>query len=253
MIGVFDSGIGGLTLLASIQKILPKQSYIYYADTDHVPYSYKTPDEIRGYVENAFLFLREKGCKIVVLACNTATNVAVEYLREKYDFPIVAIQPAVKVASDHNSEGKKIIVCATPVTLASKRYLTLVETLGIKNSIVNIPLPKLVSFAEKGIFEGEEVLTYLQDAFQDLNLSEYKNIVLGCTHFTFFEKFIEDNFPPLQAVDGNEGTAKRVLYILEKEKFPLEYPNPNTQFYQSGRVSNESEKYIGYLKTIRNT
>ena len=93
MIGVFDSGIGGLTLLGEIRKHLPNEDFIYFADTKNVPYSYKTPEQIRDYVEDAVKFLLENGCKCIVLACNTATNVAVEYLRSKYTVPFIAIPP----------------------------------------------------------------------------------------------------------------------------------------------------------------
>lgn len=243
MIGVFDSGIGGLTLLKELRKTLPKQSYIYFADTDNVPYSYKTPEQIRGFVEAAFLFLRDKGCKVVVLACNTATNVAIEYLRTKYNFPIVAIQPAVKVAADNNSEGKKIIVCATPVTLASVRYQKLINGLGVNDSIVNVPLPKLVEFAEAGIFDGPEVLDYLRDSFKNFKLQDFKYIVLGCTHFTFFEDFIEGNFPPLQTIDGNNGTARRVAWTLTQIA-PYDVPEiPTITFYESGREVVDDGKF----------
>lgn len=250
MIGVFDSGIGGLTLLNELRKALPSESFLYYADTDNVPYSYKTPEQIRGFVEKAYLFLKEKGCHVVVLACNTATNVAVEYLREKYDSPIVAIQPAVKVAADYNLNNKGIIVCATPVTLASKRYQNLVNSLNINDLIVNIPLPKLVEFAEKGQFNTPEVLAYLQDSFKNLNLNHFHYIVLGCTHFTFFEDLIEANFPPLKVVDGNAGTARRVEYILQQNNDFHPFFKPTIQFYESGRLIENPERFLGFLQVL---
>jgi glutamate racemase len=128
MIGVFDSGIGGLTLLKEMMYTLPHENFLYYADTENVPYSYKTTEQIKEYVEKAVVFLRNEGCKAVVLACNTATNVTIEYLREKYDFPIIAIQPAVKVAFDNNSENKRILACATPVTLKADRFENLINS-----------------------------------------------------------------------------------------------------------------------------
>jgi glutamate racemase len=251
MIGVFDSGIGGLTLLHELKKTLPQENFIYYADTDNVPYSYKTPEEIKVFVEKAVVFLHEKGCQIIVLACNTATNVAIVYLREKYDFPIVAIQPAVKVAADNNVSNKKIIVCATPITLASNRYQNLIKTLNINDLITNIALPKLVEFAEKGNFEGEEVLAYLKKSFQGLDLNEYQFIVLGCTHFTFFEDLIQSNFPTLKPIDGNAGTARRVASILQKENLFQPFISPEITFYESGRFIENPVRFLRLLSYLK--
>ncbi len=251
MIGVFDSGIGGLTLLHELTRLLPHEDFIYFADTDHVPYSYHHPEEIRIFVENAVLFLREKGCDAIVLACNTATNVAVEYLRSKYDFPIIAIQPAVKVAADHSEDHNRILTCATPVTLKSERYNNLVKTLGIENRLDNLPLPKLVEFAEKGIFEGPEVEEYLRTEIGKLNSADHHFIVLGCTHFTFYEKLIEKLFPNLEAVDGNEGTARQVKRILEKENLLKVSRSGYITFYESGRKVKYLDKYRNLLAKLR--
>ncbi|WP_304232834.1 glutamate racemase [Jiulongibacter sediminis] len=251
MIGVFDSGIGGLTLLHELTRLMPNEDYIYFADTDHVPYSYRTKEEIKGFVEDAVLFLREKGCDVIVLACNTATNVAVEYLREKYDFPIVAIQPAVKVAADHSEDNKRILACATPVTLNADRYKNLVARLGIGERLDNLPLPKLVEFAEKGIFEGKEVEEYLKQEIEKLISQEHHFIVLGCTHFTFYESLIEQLFPTLQALDGNEGTARQVKRVLEKEVGLKTSGSGHTVFYESGRKVENLAKYVKLLAKLR--
>lgn len=248
MIGVFDSGIGGITLLAELRKHLPNENFIYYADTDNVPYSYKTPEQISVFVEHAFLFLVEKGCKAVVLACNTATNVAVEYLRHKYIFPIIAIQPAVKVAADNLPEGKRILVCATPITLASDRFNRLVNQLNITTIVDRLPLPKLVEFAEKEQFEGKEVEEYLKAEIGKFGAEHYDHIVLGCTHFTFFEELIIQLFPLLKPVDGNNGTArhlKNTLYQLGLLKGEEQH---TLTFYESGRLVENPERFLRFLE-----
>lgn len=250
MIGVFDSGIGGLSLLQSIGNRLPKEDYIYYADVKHVPYSYRSSEEIRDLVENACLFLREKGCDVIVLACNTATNVAVEYLREKYDFPIVAIQPAVKIAADFSENKDRILTCATPVTLASKRYNNLVASLAISDRIDNLPLPKLVEFAEKGIFDGMEVETYLNREIGVLNTPKHHFIVLGCTHFTFYKDLIEKLFPNLNAIDGNEGTAKRVEFVMNEHGLLKALGTGKITFYESGQEVIDASKYFALLERV---
>ncbi len=251
MIGVFDSGVGGITLLHELTRLMPHEDFMYYADTKNVPYSYKTPEQIREFVEYAVVFLHEKGCKIIVLACNTATNVAVEYLRAKYEFPIVAIQPAVKVAADFSEDTKRILTCATPVTLKADRYLNLVKTLGIEDRLDNLPLPKLVEFAEKGIFEGQEVEAYLTSEIGKLNSPEHHFIVLGCTHFTFFETLIETIFPNLKAIDGNNGTARQVKRILEKEEKLKSAGTGRIQFFESGQLVKSPTRYIDLLRRLR--
>ncbi len=250
MIGVFDSGIGGLTLLHELMQTLPHESFIYYADTKNVPYSYKTPEQIREFVENAVVNLRNRGCKAIVLACNTATNVAVEYLRSKYDFPIIAIQPAVKVAADNNTENKRILACATPITLKSDRFNNLIHKLQLTEFVDKLPLPKLVEFAEKEKFDSPDVLNYLKEEFSKFNLNDYQYVVLGCTHFTYFEELIEANFPNLKTVDGNKGTAKHLKNVLYQLGILSFSGIQRVEFIESGNETQTPERFWRYLKRI---
>lgn len=247
MIGVFDSGIGGLTLLKEMMYTLPHENFLYYADTENVPYSYKTTEQIKEYVEKAVVFLRNEGCKAIVLACNTATNVTIEYLREKYDLPIIAIQPAVKVAFDNNTENKRILACATPVTLKADRFENLINSLDIDHLIDRLPLPGLVEFAENEQFESPEVLKYLKKEFSKFNLENYKYVVLGCTHFTYFEKMIQENFPNLQPVDGNEGTARHLKNTLAGLNLLISTVKPTIRFVESGRYVKDEDRFWRYL------
>ncbi len=251
LIGVFDSGIGGLTLLNQLTEVLPHENFAYYADSRHVPYSFKSSSEILKYVEEAVLFLRANDAKAVVLACNTATNVAIEYLREKYDFPITAIQPAVKVAADFSEDHKRVLVAATPVTLEAKRYQNLIKTLGIENRITNIALPSLVEYAEQGIFGGAELETYLKQKIVEFDTSEYHFMVLGCTHFTFYEGLLERLFTNLKVVDGNVGTTKQVQRILQKEELLKVEGSGYIKFYESGEEVKDTSKYIRLLIKLR--
>jgi glutamate racemase len=251
LIGVFDSGIGGLTLLNQLTESLPHEDFAYYADSKHVPYSYRSPEEILEFVEKASLFLRNKGAKAVVLACNTATNVAVEYLREKYQFPIIAIQPAVKVAADFSEDHKRILVAATPITLNAERYKKLISTLGIADRITNVALPKLVEFAEEGIFRGKDVVAYLKEKVSEFDTSDYHHMVLGCTHFTFYERLIESLFSNLTVVDGNAGTAKQAHTILKKEGLLRESGSGYIHFYESAEEVKDISKYIRLLVKLR--
>jgi glutamate racemase len=248
MIGVFDSGIGGLTLLKEIMSTMPHENFLYYADTENVPYSYKTTKQIKVYVEKAVVFLRAEGCKAIVIACNTATNVAIEYLREKYDFPFIAIQPAVKVALDNNAGNKRILASATPVTLKSDRFENLINSLDINHLVDKLPLPRLVEFAEKEILDGPEVLNYLKEEFSKFELKNYQYLVLGCTHFTYFEDLIRTNFPNLTPVDGNEGTARHLYNTLFTLNL-LKTGNEGTvKFIESGKYVVDEERFWRYLE-----
>ncbi len=247
MIGVFDSGIGGLTLLKEMMHTLPHENFLYFADTENVPYSYKTTEQIKEYVEKAVVFLRNEGCKSIVLACNTATNVTIEYLREKYDFPIIAIQPAVKVAFDNNKETKRILACATPVTLKADRFENLINSLDINHLVDRLPLPGLVEFAENEQFESIEVLEYLEKEFAKFDLEKYQYVVLGCTHFTYFEKLIQENFPTLQPVDGNEGTARHLKNTLASLNLLNSNEKGTIRFVESGRYVEDESRFCRYL------
>ena len=121
-IGIFDSGIGGLSVLHQAMIIMPEADYIFYADVDNVPYGEKTKEEVRKLVDHAVGFLVDKGCQAIVLACNTATSAAISYLREKYKLPIIGIEPAVKPAVEHIHEsGKRVMVVSTPVTAKGEK------------------------------------------------------------------------------------------------------------------------------------
>ncbi len=248
MIGVFDSGIGGLTLLHEIIKQLPNEQYCYYADTENVPYSTKTEEQIKEFVEKAIVFFLEKKVKAIVLACNTATNVCIEDLRTRYVLPIIAIQPAVKVAVDNDKFKKKILVCATPITLRSARFQRLIDLLNAETLVERLALPELVKLAESEDF-GEKAKQYIQDSLEQFDIKTYGSIVLGCTHFTYFEPIFKKIAPNLSIFDGNEGTARHLKNILSKlnllsnEKFSVEY-------IESGKPSKNLERFERYIDLI---
>lgn len=154
-IGLFDSGIGGLTVLHQALKFLPQEDYLFYADTAHVPYGEKTKEEVREYILNAVDFIAKHNIKALVIACNTATSIVIEELRSRYDFPILGIEPAVKPAIEQ-SEGKqkKVLVLATRLTLQEKKYHDLVHRIDHGEIVDSLPLPGLVQFAES--FEFDE-------------------------------------------------------------------------------------------------
>ena len=245
-IGIFDSGIGGLTVLHQAMLLLPEEEYLFYADTDHVPYGEKTKEEIVRYVSGAVRFMVEKGVKAVVIACNTATSVAIGALRREYAIPVLGIEPAVKPAVEEN-DGKRIMVIATPVTVREERLKNLIARMDEDHLVDLLPLPKLVRFAEAGNFRSPEVSAYLCGQFAGYDLENYSSLVLGCTHFNFFKDTLSEIFPrSVDFLDGSEGTANHLAEVL-RENGLLEHNARTVDYYRSGRKVTDAES----LRRIR--
>ena len=248
-VGIFDSGIGGITVLKTAIELLPQVEYIYYSDNLHVPYGTKPKEEVVGYVKEVVSFLIEQGAGAILIACNTATSVAVEELRSMYDLPIIGMEPAVKPAIDQNAEGK-VLVTATPLYLKEERYKLLIEHVDHQHRATPLPLPELVVFAEKKQFDEKMLIDYFKDKLKPYNLDEYVGIVLGCTHFIYFKKYLEKVLPKhMKIYDGNEGTIrhlKECLNITEnKEKV-----TPKVDFYYSGKLCTDNQLLESYLKLV---
>ena len=240
-IGVFDSGIGGLTVLKKIIEILPNEKYIYYADTDNVPYGTKPKEEVKEYIYNAVKFLISKNVKAIVVACNTATSIAVKELREKYIIPIIGIEPAVKPAVENRGD-KKVLIMATPTTIKEEKLKNLLESLNAEQYVDLIAMPKLVEFAENKEFESDKVKEYIEEQLQEYNLGYYSELVLGCTHFPFFKEILLEIFPQdTQIIDGSHGVAKRLKNVLEENEL-LGNNKLEIEYYYSGRLAENKEE-----------
>lgn len=247
-IGVFDSGIGGLTVLKEALRLLPKEDYLYFADTKHVPYGIKSKEEVRRYIFEAVDFIAKEGVKALVVACNTATSIAINDLREKYSFPIIGMEPAVKPAVE-KVNGRRVLVLATNTTVREEKLHNLVVRLESEDIVDLHPLPGLVEFAEKFTFDDDTVIPYLVDEFSGYDLKEFGAVVLGCTHFIFFRKQFEKILPPgVDIIDGNTGTVNRLKSMLNEAGLAVDEGQGDIIFYSSGeRVQNE-ERYSRYLK-----
>lgn len=251
-IGFFDSGIGGLTVLSEALKRLPHHDYLYYADTVHAPYGPKPKEEVRGYIFKAIEFLVREGAEIIVIACNTATSIAVNDLRAKYDIPIIGMEPAVKPAIEWVQEsGKRVLVTATPLTLKEEKLHHLIERLDQNHVTDLLPLPDLVRFAESFDFSLETVVPYLKQQLVDYRISDYGAIVLGCTHFPLFANSFKEIFEPdIELIDGSVGTVthlKNMVDAMQGEKSK----KPSVTFYQSGKEVTEPTQIKGFQRIIR--
>lgn len=250
-IGFFDSGIGGMTVLHQALRLLPNEDYIFYADTLHVPYGEKPKEEVREYIFNAVDFMANQGIKALVIACNTATSIAVDDLRQKYDFPILGIEPAVKPAVQCcEGKRKKVLVLATNLTLREEKFHNLVKSIDYHDIVESLPLPGLVQFAENFEFREEKVVPYLKEKLSLFDLKQYGTIVLGCTHFPYFENSIKKIFPEeVDIISGSIGTAKNLKRILEARN-QINNGTGDILFFKSGFKVEDKETLSNYKKLL---
>ena len=238
-IAFFDSGIGGLSVLHHAMKILPQAEFIFFADEDNVPYGTKSRREVLACVDAAFQFLTAQKVGAIVVACNTATSVAVAKMREKYSLPIIGMEPALKVALD-TFPNRKVLVAATAITITGEKIRRLIEKLHAHNLAELRALPRLVEFAERQEFKSAAVEEYLRGELAGYDFEKFSSLVLGCTHFNYFKDTLRKILPPnIKILDGNAGTVNELirrtkLKPARAEKVPL------VKFYYSGRLVTDS-------------
>jgi len=216
-IGVFDSGVGGISVLRELVGQMPSEDFIYFGDSVHAPYGTKPLEEVRQLTINNVRFLLESGAKSIVVACNTATSAAVAQLRKMYpDVPLVGIEPAIKPAAMYK-EDSCVVVMATPMTLKQEKFQNLMHQYKDMADIVPLPCPGLMEFVERGVLSGEELTRYLEGLFASVNNKKIDSIVLGCTHYPFVKDVIQviagDS---VMIFDGGEGTAREMKRRLKE-------------------------------------
>lgn len=213
IIGILDSGIGGKTVLKEIEKILPNEEYVYFADSENCPYGTKPLDELKKIVSHGVEYLLSKGAKIVVLACNTATTQTIDFLREKYpDVPFVGTEPAIKKACDESSSAAKILLLATEGTAHAERTKELIDlNKKPQQEVEVVACPGLARAIEDGDnAKIEMVLSEIETA------EKFEAVVLGCTHYPIIRDKIQQKFPAAKLIDGSEGVAKEVLRVYQE-------------------------------------
>lgn len=217
-IAVFDSGVGGLSVLAQLRRLMPRERFYYFGDSANAPYGTRTPEEVRRLTFAAVEWIfRERPCKALVVACNTATAAAVRQLREKYpEKIIVGIEPALKLAADH-FPGGRVGVMATPLTLREEKFDHLLHRIDSGCRVVKIPAPGLVELIEAGKTDTPETERLLREL-----LAPYAGaldaLVLGCTHYPFAAAVIARVLgPEVELLDGGPGTARETRRRLEEK------------------------------------
>lgn len=209
-IGVFDSGVGGISVLRELYKIMPKENYIYFGDSRNAPYGTKALEEIRHLTVTNVQFLLSQGAKGIVVACNTATAAAVRILRRMYpDIPLVGIEPALKPAALQPGHPT-VLVMATPMTIKGDKYKSLMMRYEQKADIIGLPCPGLMEFVETGNTDGDDLKAFLESLLSPY-LREIDAIVLGCTHYPFVRELIQQIAGErVRIYDGGNGTAREM-------------------------------------------
>nr|WP_297310030.1 glutamate racemase [uncultured Flavobacterium sp.] len=214
-IGLFDSGIGGTSIWHEIHSILPNENTIYLADSKNAPYGQKSKDEIIHLSEKNVEFLLNRNSKIIVVACNTATTNAIDFLREKYDVPFIGIEPAIKPAAIESKTGV-IGVLATKGTITSELFEKSVKSFKNVEVIDQIGY-NLVSLIESGKINSEETENLLKEYILPMVDKDIDHLVLGCTHYPYLTPIIKQFIPnEVKIIDSGEAVAKQTKNILEK-------------------------------------
>ena len=225
-IGIFDSGVGGLSIAIEIARHLPNEHIIYYADTANVPYGPRDDQNIRELTAHAIEWLYRKGCKVAVVACNTASAFSLDYLREHYgeNFPIIGLVPALKPAVLQTTT-KTVAVLATPATFRGNLIKDVVERFAIPANVTVLPITclDLVPFVEAGEQMSEACLTTLQKILQPAVDQQADYLVLGCTHYPFLKPAIQHIFAEkLKLIDSGQAVARQTSRILIKNELLFE-------------------------------
>jgi len=213
-IGIFDSGVGGLSVAREIRRTLPAEDLLYVADTAYCPYGDRPLEEVRTRALAVGRYLERAGAKLVVAACNTASGAALEQLRQALAVPVVGLEPAVKTGAAV-TRNRKLGVMATAGTLASARFARLVRDHAHGVEVVPQPCPGLADLVEEGHFDGERLQAWLEQLTQPLKRAGVDTVVLGCTHYAFVSEPIARVLgPAVQLVDSAPAIARRTEHLL---------------------------------------
>ena len=215
-IGVFDSGVGGLTVIRELEAQLPGEDYIYYADTAHVPYGSREPLELKGFALSITAFLVEQGCKMIIIACNTSTSLAYADLASRFPVPIIGvIEPGVDEAIKVSKNGK-IGVVGTLATVNSGVYQRMIKEKNPRTEVVAVPCPRFVPLVEEGQVEGPEVEEIAEIYLKPLQERGVDTLILGCTHYPFLRPVIEGIMGKgVNIIDPARETVRRAAISLQ--------------------------------------
>lgn len=247
-VGVFDSGVGGISVLRSVREMLPQERFIYYGDTANAPYGEKTLTEIRRLTLRATGELVDHGVKALLVACNTATAAGIDELRSRYDFPVLGMEPALKPAMEDQREGI-VVVMATPATLQLDKFSRLWHRFEDTDRILPLPCPGLARLIETDGPGSRAMDDYLDALFAEIGHQSVGSVVLGCTHYSFIAQDIRARAPSAAIYDGNRGTAIHLGSILDSHGLLRKDPpeEPALVFLSSDKSSDTRDLFRRFM------
>ncbi|WCL50262.1 glutamate racemase [Leptospira sp. GIMC2001] len=247
-IGITDSGYGGLSMVSEFLWRELNLEIVYYGDLQNAPYGNKSKTTVQKHVSDSVDFLLSNDVDIILLACNSATAVAVDYLRDKYPIPIFGMEPAIKPALSE-VPGKKIAVLATKLTLEEDKFLSLKNKIDPMNRVIPIPCPGLADLIDQKNWDA--AFEYLKNRIYECDLLDVSAFVLGCTHYIYLKEFIRKEFPAIKIFDGNSGTAEHIIRSMNIEKKTIDIDvNRKVKIYFNDVDVTDSESVIYFMNKI---
>jgi len=237
-IGIFDSGVGGTSIWKEVAKMLPRENTIYLADSANAPYGEKSKEEILGLSIKNTEHLLGRGCKIVLVACNTATTNAIDYLRSHYDVPFIGIEPAIKPAALH-TKTKKVGVLATKGTLSSSLFHNTSKLYAEGITVLEREGKGLVELIEADKIQSEEMKQLLSGFLQPMLNQDIDCLVLGCTHYPYLMPVLQEMLPEhINIIDSGEAVARQTKAVLEQNNLLSDFEGePEHIFYTNTDVA----------------
>ena len=234
LIGFFDSGVGGVSVLHTARRLLPNEHFLYYGDNGHAPYGPKPLEEIRRLSAESVGVLLDRGVKAVVIACNTATSAYAEILRAELKLPVIGMEPALKPAQEAR-HGGEILVLATQATLTLPKFQRLMKRYG--DHVIPVVGRGLVELVEAGKADSPETEAALRELLGKYVGRSIDSVVLGCTHYPFLAGAIQRMFPEAELFDGRTGTCMRLKHLLEAGGLRSKGTEGSVEFLTSGDTS----------------
>lgn len=238
-IGVFDSGVGGLSVFLALRAQLPDEPLLYVADQAHVPYGSRPVEEVRGYAAGITRYMLGRGARVIVVACNTASAAALGHVRQAFpDVPFVGMEPAVKPAA-HQTRTGVVGVLATPATFQGELYASLVDRFASGITVLQHTCPGLVRAIEAGLLQAQGTRAILEDALHPMLAQGMDTVVLGCTHYPFVIPLIEDIVgPEVRVIDPAPAVARQVGRVVAarfpSSQRPPHRPDVPLRFFTTG-------------------
>lgn len=260
-IGVFDSGVGGLSVLKKVLEVLPSEEYIYMADTFRIPYGTKSPEEIKRYTEECVTYLYNKNIKALIIACNTATSYGLDAVKELFDIPIIGVVDHACMDAIELTKNKKIALLATEATVNSKIYDKYIRDMDSEVVLKSVGAPDLVLAIEESHTDDEYIEGLIRGYLDEFNGFEYDTLILGCTHYPLardaFKRVIKSyNYDrKIRLVDPAYSTVLSLESILSKEDSLGNLNTKRVDFLITGDVDKFNKVFVNTFpnKEIKTT